>query len=250
MDSPYLVFLAAFFLLFLANRLGILARRSAGAADGDEREDLGVIIATTLSLLGLIIGFTFSMAIGRYDQRKNLEEGEANAIGTEYLRADLLPGPEAALVKSMLIAYTDRRIEYYVTPRLSQRRQELDRETNQLQASLWTAIHNPPATQPTATTTLVLSGMNDVLNAQGYTQAAMWNRIPPAAWMLLFAVGLCANALQGYNIRKPRHWMIPLLPLLAAVSFFLIADIDSPRGGIIKVKPENLVALAASFRQN
>ena len=63
------------------------------------REDFGFILAATLTLLGLIIGFSFSMATSRYDQRKNYEEAEANAIGTEYVRADLLPAADAATVR-------------------------------------------------------------------------------------------------------------------------------------------------------
>jgi hypothetical protein len=249
MDSPFLVFLLAFALLFAATRIGIALRHRRDEVHPDEREDLGIVLGATLTLLGLIIGFSFSMAISRYDQRKTLEEGEANAIGTEYLRADLLPGADAARVKSLLVSYTDLRIEYYITPRFSGRRREIDRQTDRLQASLWDAVKTPAAGQSPAVTTLVVGGMNDVLNAQGYMQAAMWNRIPAAAWFLLFAIGIAANGMQGYNVRRPRFWLATLLPLLAAISFFLIADIDSPRGGLIKVQPENLVTLAGSLKR-
>ena len=66
------------------------------------REDFGLILAAALTLLRLIIGFSFSMATSRYDQRKNLEEAEANAIGTEYARAGLLPAADAAKVRALL----------------------------------------------------------------------------------------------------------------------------------------------------
>jgi len=249
MDSPYLVFLAAFVLLFLANRLGILVRRRRGADDPNEREDLGVVITTTLSLLGLIIGFTFSMAIGRYDQRKNLEEEEANAIGTEYLRAELLPAPDAAKLKSLLATYLDVRIAFY---RASDRKEidQLSTQIGQLQANLWQAARIPAAAQPSPLSSLVLSGANDVINSQGYAYAARRNRIPVAAWTLLIAVGLCANLLVGYGVRHTKSGaaLLMVLPLLIAVSFFLIADIDSPRGGIVRIRPQNLVTLADSLR--
>ena len=67
----------------------------------------------TLTLLGLIIGFSFAMAIGRYDQRRNYEEEEANAIGTEYVRADLLPAADAARTRALLRKCLDRRISFY-----------------------------------------------------------------------------------------------------------------------------------------
>jgi hypothetical protein len=77
-----------------------LVSHEASKLEEDIREDFGVIQTATLTLLGLIIGFTFSMAVGRYEQRKNYEEAEANAIGTEYVRADLLPGADAARVRA------------------------------------------------------------------------------------------------------------------------------------------------------
>ena len=86
------VFLPSVLLLWLAAQYGsLLGLRRRRPLKDDVREDFGVIQAATLTLLGLIIGFSFSMAITRYDLRKNYEEAEANAIGTEYVRADLLP---------------------------------------------------------------------------------------------------------------------------------------------------------------
>ena len=81
----------SFIALWLSARIGWSFRRRQGTLDAELREDFGFILAATLTLLGLIIGFSFSMATSRYDQRKNYEEAEANAIGTEYVRADLLP---------------------------------------------------------------------------------------------------------------------------------------------------------------
>jgi ABC-type branched-subunit amino acid transport system permease subunit len=94
---------------------------------------------------------------------------------------------------------------------------------------------------------LVLSGMNDVLNSQGYTQAAWRNRIPIAAWALMGAIAICCNVLIGYGARR-RDWHIFLiLPIAVSLAFFLIADIDSPRGGSIHVAPQNLISLSESL---
>ena len=97
---------------------------------------------------------------------------------------------------------------------------------------------------------LVVSGMNDVLNSQSYTQAAWWNRIPAAAWLLMVAIAVCCNVLLGYRAHSFREEAVVLLvmPLVASLSFFLIADIDSPRGGLIRVAPQNLTALAEALR--
>ena len=90
------------------------SQRRKALADEDLRSDYGVILAATLTLLGLVIGFSFSMAAGRYDLRKIYEEAEANAIGTEYVRTDLLPVAERTEVKTLLRQYTDLRIQFYM----------------------------------------------------------------------------------------------------------------------------------------
>src|ERR1700740_111702 len=111
---PVLVFVLTFFGLSLAAWIGVLLSRNRGV-EAEARDDFGIILAATLTLLGLIVGFTFSMALGRYDQRKNYEEEEANAIGTEYLRAGLLPAADAAKVRALLLSYLDQRILFYTT---------------------------------------------------------------------------------------------------------------------------------------
>jgi len=95
-DSPFVVFAIALIAQAMAAYIGDFFRKRAHSFKQGERHDFNVVQAATLTLLALIIGFTFSMAVTRYDERKTLEEAEANAIGTEYLRADLLPGDSGA----------------------------------------------------------------------------------------------------------------------------------------------------------
>jgi hypothetical protein len=116
---------------------------------------------------------------------------------------------------------------------------------------LWTAAHTGAYLSRRRRQALAVSGMNDVLNSQGYTQAAWWNRIPVAAWGLMGAIAICCTLLAGYNARrieaKPMRFFV--LPMIVAVSFLLIADLDGPRGGLIRVRPQNLVSFSRSLRQ-
>jgi hypothetical protein len=212
-----------------------------------DHEDFTVILGGTLTLLGLIIGFTFSMAMTRYDQRKNYEEEEANAIGTEYIRLDLLPGSDTTRVRGLVRSYLDLRVLYYRTRNEQQLRQINDR-TAQLQTEMWSAASTLSRAHPDAVTALAVSGMNDVLNAQGYTQAAWWNRVPCAAWSLLVLLSVFSNLALGYGARRRTTFRFLVLPIALSVSLFLIADIDSPRGGIIRVHPQNLEHLVESLR--
>lgn len=243
---PTLIFVISLVVLWFAARVGARLRHRLGLKLAEDlHDDFGVVLAATLTLLGLIIGFTFSMANTRYDMRKTYEEAEANAIGTEYVRADLLPD-DAAQIRNLLRQYTDLRIRFYTT-RGADELQNIDRDTELLQNKLWAAVSGPANAQPTPVKALAVSGMNDVLNSQGYTQAAWWNRIPTAAWGLMAAIAIVCNVLFGYGAKHRAPWLFLVLPLIVAVSFFLIADIDSPRRGIIHIRPQNLESLRAGM---
>src|SRR5439155_25497091 len=132
---PSILFLVAAPTLWLAAQLGVwLGKRHP--LDDEVRQDFALLQGASLTLLGLIIAFSFSMAAGRYDQRKNLEEAEANAIGTEILRADFLPIADAATVRKLLGEYLDQRILFYLN-KDDNRRIQNDRRTSVLQADLW-----------------------------------------------------------------------------------------------------------------
>ena len=199
MNFPIIIFVLSVAVLSLASRLGSRQRLRHPLPE-EERDDFGIVLSATLTLLGLLIGFTFSMAVSRYDQRKLYEEAEANAIGTEYVRADLLPAADGAKVRDLLKSYLDQRLLFY-TIRSPWKLAKINADTAELQNELWSAVRQQAAAQPTPITALVVSGMNDVLNSQGYTQSAWWNRIPVAAWILMATIAIGCNVLIGYGAR-------------------------------------------------
>ena len=246
MNFPFLVLVLSFLVLLATSGIGDILRQRGTPLNKEERDDFDVVLGAVLTLLGLLIGFSFSMAISRYDQRKNYEEAEANAIGTEYVRADLLPPENAARVRELLKEYLDQRVLFYTSRRSSQL-EKINARTSKLQNELWSAVR-PGTPQPSMVAILVISGMNDVLNSQGYTQAAWWNRIPLPAWALMTVIAIICNLLIGFEARR-RDWRIFLIvPVTVSIAFFLISDIDSPRGGAIRVAPQNLLHLAQSLR--
>ena len=248
-DYPLLVFLVAFLVLWLSAWIGKLALRSSGKPDSQSREDFAVVLPATLTLLGLTIGFTFSMAGGHYDQRKSYEETEANAIGTEYLRADLLPAAESSKVHGLLRGYLQQRILFYSARDESQLAQ-ISGETSRLQAQLWSTVQAPATALPNSITALAVSGLNEVLNAAGFAQSAWRTRIPTAAWILMALIAVFCNTMIAYGALQRHSLSIPplVLPLVVSIAFLFIADIDSARGGLIRVVPQNLLSLAATLR--
>jgi hypothetical protein len=247
LDRPLLIFIICLLAQWFAAYVGDFLRKHRRAPGSDERADFSTIQTANLTLLALIIGFSFSMAVSRYDQRKNYEEAEANAVGTEYIRADLMPADNAARVRELLSRYVGQRILFYET-RDGRQLDQVDAETAKLQAELWSAILPAATSQPTPVAALAVSGMNDVLNSQGYTQAAWWNRIPVAAWALMLLIAVACNFLFGYSERRKGALVLAILPVVVSISYFLIADIDSPRLGVIRVIPQNLIALADSIK--
>ena len=247
MNYPGFVLAASCLVLWLAAEAGSGLHSLLRPVDEEDRDDFGLVANATLTLLALLIGFTFSMAVSRYDQRKNYEAEEANAIGTEYARTDLLASDATSKTRHLLQRYLDERVLFYITrdrPQL----QTIDRDTANLQNELWRTILPDVSSQPTAVNALVVSGMNDVLNSQAYTQAAWLNRIPIAAWCLMATVAICCNLLIGYRARHRDRRILLILPITVSIAFFLISDIDSARGGAIRVAPHNLELLSQSLR--
>jgi hypothetical protein len=247
LNHPLFLFGVTFLLLWLAAWIGMAIRSRQHAFPESMRADYGTIVGATLTLLGLLIGFTFSMATTRYDLRKSLEEEEANAIGTEYVRVDFLPAGNASQVQALLRQYTDLRIRFYAARDQAELRR-INADTASVQNQMWAMVAAAAKLQASPLSALASSGMNDVLNSQGYTQAAWWNRIPIAAWSLMFLIAVLSNLLLGYGMHGRVIVLSVVLPLAVSISFFLIADIDSPRGGVIRVQPQNLYAFAQTLK--
>jgi len=248
-DHPLILFAVTSCVLGISTWIGTDWQRRRKHMTAGSRDDYALIVTSTLTLLGLIIGFSFSMAISRYDLRKGYEEAEANAIGTEYVRADLLPRADAIRVRTLLDDYLQQRVLFYSSHDEHLLQQVNDR-TSRLQSELWAAVVPASSSQPTPVLALAVSGMNDVLNSQGYSQAAWWNRMPAGAWILMMAIAVIGTLMIGFGVRdaKADQKLLLVLPCVLAITFMLIADIDSPRGGLIRVAPQNLQSLQASIR--
>src|SRR5579871_954123 len=141
-DRPLLLAIFGLVVMWLAAIGGARLRRRWGMIDDNFRQELNVILTAALTMLGVLVGFSFSMAASRYDLRKNYEEAEANAIGTEYLRVGLLSPDQTQQAHSLLRRYLDQRILFY----LERRPGELARinsDTARLQSELWESVRAP-----------------------------------------------------------------------------------------------------------
>ncbi len=247
MNNPFSVFAICFVSFLVAEHLGAHLRKTRAKPGETERKDIEIILGAVLTLFALVVGFSFSMATGRYDDRKHQEAEEAVAIEAEYSLVGLLPASDAVKVRALLKQYLDQRTLFYTVTGAHELAQT-NGTTDQLGHDLWSTIEQRVEVQPTPVGALIARGMNEVLDSRTRTQAAWWNRIPIAAWGLMLVIGICCNVLFGYNAHvETRNHLLLALPVIFSVAFFLLADLDSPRGGLIRVSPRNLLALTTDL---
>ncbi|MCB5205515.1 hypothetical protein LH464_24040 [Neorhizobium sp. T786] len=245
--SLFSFFLFAFFcsVLWAAGQVGGRLVKKRDAAES--MDEFRLILGAVLSLLGLVIGFTLSMSIAGYNSRQAAQEAEASSINSAYLRAGLLEKTYTAPLRTALLQYLKKRVEYYngqSNGRVSKREEAIS-----VQNELWERTVSAVAGQQTAITSLVVTGVNDVISSQKRAQAGWKNQIPLPAWLLLFVIALCCCVMIGYsvgNVRK-RGILLLILPSMISLSFVMVAEIDSPGEGMIRVNGHDLYELHRSL---
>jgi hypothetical protein len=247
LDHPLSLFVLSLIALWLIALAGFFGQKVWRPLRREEQAEFTAVQGATLTLLGLIVGFTFAMSVNRYDLRMNLEESEANAIGTEFVRAQLLPPASRTALEKALRAYLDRRIAFYSSGDSAESALQA-REEAKLQRDIWSIVRDAAAAQPTPVVALAVAGANDVLNAQGYVAAAWTNRIPVPAWQLMALIAAACSGLLGFGGARFNAFLLVVVPATISASFLLIAEIDSPRGGLIRIEPANLVSVAQSMK--
>ena len=247
-DHPVVFFVTTLTLLIASARVGVAASAHGRTLASADRVEFDLVRNAMFTLLGLMVGFAISMAVSRYDLRKSLEEAEANAIGTEYLRLDLMPPETTRAVRALLRTYVDERIAFY-RDHDPKKQENSDAATIGTMKALWAAIAPEARARQTPTDALVASGMNDILNSEGYTLAAWRNRLPIEVWMLLILIAAACNFLIGFGAKRLSPATHVILPVTAALAFLLIADVEGPRNGFVQVEPVDLDDVATAMSQ-
>lgn len=202
-------------------------------ADGDTQE--GFIISAVLGLLALLLGFTFALAVDRYDARRVLVLDEANAIGTSYLRAQLLEEPHRSRMSGILLDYTQNRVALGQAPSTTDRAPLL-RRNDRLITDLWSATAASfDSIRNLDFSSSLLETVNAVVDFDAARKTARFARVPVAVFMVLFAYVLATAGMLGYMARTGRHLTHTVVFIgLLVMSLLLIVDIDTPTTGMIK----------------
>jgi hypothetical protein len=249
--SSWMVFAILAAVLLAFSEFGWRVGLAHSRAKPEKNKDGGSVPAAVLTLLGLLLGFTFAMAVSRHDTRRELVVQEANSIGTTACRARLLPEPEAANVGRLLREYVALRIEAHRETQFSQRFAALRKTSADLHERLWDEAVAAAAKQPTPITASFIASLNETIDFEATRIAAKRNQVPGAVWLLLLCVAGCGVWLTGWQAGMDRgHPVLArfLFPLLIAVVIALIADIDTPRGGLITLDDRPLLELSDTLK--
>lgn len=209
--------------------------------------ETSIVIGAILSFLALLIGFVMSTAITGYNARQATEEKEAISIGVAIHAIQLMQGADEEKAQSLLQNYLTHRIDFFNTD--SQAQVENSALSFQIQQEMWNNLLNhQQQIAPVYYSKLVDIYMN-LYQSQLQTEASWKYQIPRAAWILLFIFAMIACILIGYNLRgvKGKNALLIFVPLLISLSFYIVAEIDSPTEGFIEVEPDNLIVLQKRY---
>jgi hypothetical protein len=217
----------------------------------DTLPDISTLVSAALGLLALMIGFTFSMSLGRYDVRRGALLDEANAIGTTDLRARMLPEPHAGEVRKLLRDYVQLRLDLSREPPNSISFQQGVARSSDLQAKLWQHAMAVSAADPRSIPAgLFVQTLNEMIDLQEKRLTASRGRVPPAVFVLLYGIASVALGFSGYltGLRSGRERIpVAIMALMFAGVIGLVGDIDRSQSGFITVDQQAMQNLRANM---
>jgi hypothetical protein len=249
----YLLAVALFAAMCAAAAGGSLLRRRKDGARGAEADkeggQEGYIVSAVLGLLALLLGFTFSLATDRFETRRHLVLEEANAIGTAYLRSQLLPEPHRARMTALLVRYTDNRIALAKALPGSAAQQRLLKTNDALLTDIWAGTSAAfDSIKGLAFSTVYVNAVNAVIDLDESRKTARQARVPPQVFAILFIYLITTAGVLGYVLKGARGRIAAgFLLALLTLSLMLILDINRPVLGAITESQQPMEDLQKSL---
>lgn len=253
-DIPETLFCAGFFLMLLISiEAGHWLGRRATESDWEAMNGAFLTLASSaLALLGLLLAFSFSMAVNRYEARQYVILKEANAISRAYVRSDFLKPEHEQQVKAQLRAYVDLRLAYHEAGHDATKTRQLVRDAEAVQRQVWktasvSANYNE---QSGAEFSMLAGAINDVAEIADERQYTIDNQVPSPVIWLMIVVALPAAAMGGYafGARRRRNWLaLAGFALMITLVVYNILDLDRPSRGWILIDQAPMLALKAGM---
>ena len=244
----WLLWIATFLALVVAYAVGswIRSRRrpTTATSSDDEANFDGYIVSGVVGLLALLLGFTFGLAVDRFDARRQLVVAESNAIGTTYLRAQTFPEPHRGELSRLLTRYVDVRLTLARSTDYKESVRLLG-ESDALQAGLWTVTIAAIAPLRDDVAASFVDSMNETIDDAAARKAARLAHVPQRVFFVLLVYMLMTSGVLGYVIAERRRGAVVTLLALLTVAYMLIIDIDSPNRGRVRESQEAMTDLKA-----
>jgi hypothetical protein len=227
--------------------------RVKGGSDSIEKADIALILGAVLTLLALLLGFTYSMSMDRFEARRQLVVEEANAIGTTYLRAKTMPEPRSSEIQELLRQYAALRVEIAgMADDAPEKIRGIDNRTKELHGLLWPHAAALARESPNPVISVFLQTLNEMIDLHTKRLAEFRNRVPFSIYLVLFVVSTITLWLVGYYFgwhRQRVRILTTMLALLVASVMWLILDLDQPVRGAIKASQQSLIELHQDLSQ-
>jgi hypothetical protein len=222
-----------------------------GVYTGPGDDNVFTLEGAVIGLLALMIGFTFAMALSRFESRRDAIIEEANSIGTTALRARLLPEPQRKEMLNTLKEYVKVRLDVIRRPATNAQLTTAIEKSNALQELLWQQAMAMAATNKGMVPTgLFIQTLNEMIDNQEKRLAALRNRVPNIVILMLLGIGITASAFSGYAAGlETRRSRLPvyITGLVVWAVILLIVDLDRPGAGFIEVSQQPLLDTAATI---
>jgi len=230
------IFASTLILLEVGRRIGV--RKRPLDPEGQE-SGLGAVEGAVFGLMGLLLAFTFSGAASRFEVRRQLIVQETNAIGTAYLRLDLLPAGDQPKLREDFRTYVDARLSVYrKLPDLEASKAEMSKATA-LQGQIWSqAVAGCKEMNSPAVTSLVLSSLNEMIDITTTRAVALRSHPPAIIFIMLFILLLACSLMAGYGMSagKAPSWLHMVgFAFIMAIAVYVIMDIEFPRVGLVRI---------------
>ncbi len=249
LGAPWIFFVCVAAALFVSTLVGFrLASATSVNEDAHRHEHISGLREGLFVLLGLLLGFTIAMALPRFDQRRDLVAEEAHAIGTVWLRAQLLPEPERSKSEQLLREYVGVRRSF--AGETLGNPVELDRtiqQTNAIQDELWKQALQVAQQNQSAIVTSYVQGLNEMVGISEKRLAAFENRVPEAVWIIILVVAIFQSFITGYSLKRKIWLSLIVTPLVMALVMALIVDLDDPHTGLIHIQQNSMNRLASEL---
>jgi len=251
--NEWVLGLAFFALMVAACEVGFRIGRNPNLLSSEGAgSQISTIEVGILGVLGLLLGFTMSMAVTRFEVRKQLVLEEANAIGTAHLRTLLLPAVEGKEIADLLRAYTDLRLAPEHGGDIFEQISNARQESARLQAAFWRRAVDYGQKDPNPVRVgLLLQSLNEVIDLDGARWMAFRNHVPETVIYVIAVVSLLAAIVVGYAFgmgRLRQFFSIGVLSFAITLVLIVIIDLDKPRTGFIRVSQQPLLDLQQQIR--